>query len=167
MSQFRSMHPGVCMLHKKAPFPPTQSHSSHQRGDQLEDQPPVGCPDWLGKGWTLPGLLPEGEGVVAHEGLALAHQEGAILATRLGAVLMQQLLGDLSTITATSQLPVEPLLREVQLIVVELLHSPQNGHCHPLASPHRVLPKSPWLTDTPCLSHTSFCSTSSSSSLNW
>lgn len=74
------------------------------------------------------GLLPEGEGVVAHEGLALAHQEGAVLATRLGAVLVEQLLSDLPPVTATSKLPMEPLLCEVQLVVVELLQvQPKTG----------------------------------------
>lgn len=110
---------------------PSEHHFCLQTGDLLEAATTclVCCSDQLGKDVILPstpmevelGVLPEGQGVVTHEGLAFAHQEGAILASRLSAVFMQQLLGDLPPITATSQLPMEPFLREVQLVVVELL----------------------------------------------
>lgn len=108
-----------------------------------------GMPRLARGGWDPafpPGLLPEREGVVAHEGLALAHQEGAILAARLGAVLVQQLLSDLPSITATSQLPVEPLLREVQLVIVELLQvHPKMGEM----PSGLAFPTTPWAHPAP------------------
>lgn len=75
-----------------------EHHFCLQTGDLLEAATRclVCCPDQLGKDVILPstpmevelGLLPEGQGVVTHEGLAFAHQEGAILASCLSAVFM-------------------------------------------------------------------------------
>lgn len=59
--------------------------------------------------------LPEREGVVAHEGLALAHQEGAVGGPCLDAVLGEQAFGNVPPVPSCSELPVEPLLVGVQL----------------------------------------------------
>lgn len=59
--------------------------------------------------------LPEREGIVAHEGLALPHEEGAIRGPGLNAILGEQALGNVPSIPSCSKLPVEPLLTGVQL----------------------------------------------------
>lgn len=63
---------------------------------------------------------PEREGVVSNKSLTLPHQEGAVLGPTL-AVLLQELLRHLSTITTSTQLPVEPALCTVLFVVVTLL----------------------------------------------
>lgn len=63
----------------------------------------------------VPGGLPEGQSVVAHKGLALAHEEGAVGGAGLDAVLGEQALGDVPAVPARPKLPVEPLLVGVQL----------------------------------------------------
>lgn len=55
--------------------------------------------------------LPEGQGVVIGEGLALPHQEGPILAPRLRTIFLQQLLGTRPLL----YLLVEPFLPKMQL----------------------------------------------------
>lgn len=63
---------------------------------------------------------PEREGVVSDKRLTLPNQEGAVLGPAL-AVLLQELLSHLPTIATSTQLPVEPALRTVLLVVVALL----------------------------------------------
>lgn len=64
---------------------------------------------------------PEWEGVVSNKRLTLPNQEGAVFGPAL-AVLLQELLRHLSTIATSTQLPVEPALRTVLLVVVTLLN---------------------------------------------
>ena len=71
----------------------------------------------------MPGGLPEGQSVVAHKGLALAHKEGAVGGPGLNAVLREQALGDVPPIPARPKLPVEPLLVGVQLCAATGLQS--------------------------------------------
>lgn len=71
--------------------------------------------------------LPEGEGVVAHEGLALPHKEGAVRGPGLDAVLGEQALGDVPSIPPRPELPVEPLLTGVQLRAATGLRGEGNG----------------------------------------
>lgn len=78
-----------------------------------------------GPWWSLGGAaseytrarsgLPEREGIVAHEGLALSHEEGAIRGPGLNAVLGKQALSDVPPIPSCPELPVEPFLTGVQL----------------------------------------------------
>jgi hypothetical protein len=59
----------------------------------------------------MSGALPEGQGVVIGEGLALPHEEGAILGSRLRTVFLQQLFSTCSLF----YLLVEPFLPKMQL----------------------------------------------------
>lgn len=105
------------------------------------------------------GYVPEGEGVVSYKGLALPHQEGAIFGPAL-TVVLQELLGHLPTIAASAQLPVEPALCTVLLIVVAFLGSPEDrGGTEPAFSQHLYHHLHPLAT--------SFASSSSSWSAVW
>lgn len=80
--------------------------------------------------------LPEGEGVVPDEGLALPDEEGAVGGPRLDAVLCQQPLGYVPPVAPRSQLAVKPLLRGVQLRAVAHLEGKRHRPGSPGAAPH-------------------------------
>lgn len=84
------------------------------------------------------GCSPEGEGVVPHEGLALPDQEGALFGPAL-AVLLQELLRHLAAVAASSQLPVEPALGAVLLVVVAFLRNNGDGEDEPSSPDPLVL----------------------------
>lgn len=75
--------------------------------------------------------LPEGEGVVTHEGLTLAHEEGAVRGSGLDAVLCEQALGDVPAVPPRPELPVEPLLIGMQLCAAARLQGEGAGRDTP------------------------------------
>lgn len=85
------------------------------------------------------GCVPEREGVVSDKGLTVPHQEGAIFGSSL-TVVLQELLGHLTPIAASAQLPVEPALCTVLLIVVAFLGNPEDkGGTQPAFSKYLCL----------------------------
>lgn len=89
-------------------------------------------------------MSPEGECVVSHEGLALAHQEGAVGRPGLQAILRQQTLRDLTPVTSRAQLTVKPLLRYVLVhAVTDLKNTRTQEFNHTNAFTQKPLAKLP------------------------